>query len=277
MNNILYKTAKALLYHSPSISKSTLCKIFGGKWIVISGASHGIGKALALKLIEAGADLFLIARTESELQFLHDKARQNGCNVRISVTDLRNRNELDRLCSVLKELPRVDFFFCNAGKSIHRRIEDALDRMHDYDRTIDLNYKSLVALSLTLIPKLQQSGGKIIYTSSTSCLYPAAPGWSAYHASKCAANIWCQTADSELKHKGVRVQIAYMPLVHTTMSDATEMYRKLPAFSAEEAADILLSLSISNKRCYKPWWASLTEIPAICLSPLIRKIYCLKK
>ena len=111
MNNILYKTAKALLYHSPSISKSTLCKIFGGKWIVISGASHGIGKALALKLIEAGADLFLIARTESELQFLHDKARQNGCNVRIAVTDLRNRNELDRLCSVLKELPRVDFFF----------------------------------------------------------------------------------------------------------------------------------------------------------------------
>ena len=92
MNNILYKTAKALLYHSPSISKSTLCKIFGGKWIVISGASHGIGKALALRLIEAGADLFLIART---------KARQNGCNVRISVTDLRNRNELDRLCSVL--------------------------------------------------------------------------------------------------------------------------------------------------------------------------------
>ena len=153
MNNILYKTAKALLYHSPSISKSTLCKIFGGKWIVISGASHGIGKALALKLIEAGADLFLIARTESELQFLHDKARQNGCNVRISVTDLRNRNELDRLCSVLKELPRVDFFFCNAGKSINRRIEDALDRMHDYDRTIDLNYKSLVALSLTLLAR----------------------------------------------------------------------------------------------------------------------------
>ena len=48
-----------------------------------------------------------------------------------------------------------------------------------------------------------------------------APGWSAYHASKSAANAWCETANSEFAPLGVRVQIAYLPLVHTAMSDAT--------------------------------------------------------
>ena len=273
MNNILYKTAKALLYHSPSISKSTLCKIFGGKWIVISGASHGIGKALALRLIEAGADLFLIARTESELQFLHDKARQNGCNVRISVTDLRNRSELDRLCSVLKELPRVDFFFCNAGKSIHRRIEDALDRMHDYDRTMDLNYRAHVALTLALLPKLCESHGHIIYTSSVSTLYPPAPGWSAYHASKCAANTWYETARTELQRQGISVQIAYLPLIHTEMADVNPAYRNLPGYTADEAACQLLKLSLSRKFAYKPWWARLSAPIANLFSPIVKLFY----
>ena len=149
----------------------------------------------------------------------------------------------------------MSHLFCNAGKSINRSIGDSIDRMHDYDRTMDLNYRSMVALSLALMPSLRNAGGRIIYTSSVSSRYPFVAGWSAYHASKCAANAWCRTARREHKQLGVKVQIAYMPLVHTPMSDVNERYKNMPAYSADEAACILLRLAMSSKFRYKPWWA----------------------
>ena len=277
MNSALSKIVKKILYPAPKINSQKLKQKFKGQWVVITGASRGIGEALASRLINCGAKLILVARSEDKLKALYFKALENNCEVKISITDLRNREQLNAFCEALRQQPDVKYVFCNAGKSIHRKIMDSIDRMHDFDRTMDLNFKALTSIGLAVLPNLQKNHGKIIYTSSVSCLYPATPKWSAYHSSKCAANIWCQTVDNELKTQGVRVQIAYMPLVHTQMSDVTEIYRKMPAYSAEEAADILLKLSISDKRCYKPWWAWLTEVPAFCLSPIVRKIYNLIK
>jgi NAD(P)-dependent dehydrogenase (short-subunit alcohol dehydrogenase family) len=224
--------------------------------VVVTGASSGIGEALTLRLISAKANLLLIARNEDKLKSLCEKARAAGCEACYEAIDLRQRESLDVLCKQLRDkLPSVSFLFCNAGKSIKRSISSSIDRMHDFDRTMDLNYRSMVALSLALMPSLRSAGGRIVYTSSVSSRYPFAPGWSAYHASKCAANAWCRTARRERKKLGVKVQIAYMPLVHTSMADVNESYKNLPAYSADEAACILLKLAMSNKFRYKPWWA----------------------
>ncbi|MBO4721669.1 MAG: SDR family NAD(P)-dependent oxidoreductase [Muribaculaceae bacterium] len=253
---MLKSILKHIVYPAKSVSDKKLAEIFAGKLVVITGATSGIGEALTLRLIGAKANLFLIARNEEKLRLLCDKVRENGCEARYKAIDLRQREELDAWCETLKkELPHVSFLFCNAGKSIKRSIYSSLDRMHDFDRTMDLNYRSMVALSLSLIPSLREVDGHIVYTSSVSSRYPFAPGWSAYHASKCAANVWCRTARRERKKLGVKVQIAYMPLVHTPMSDVNDTYKNLPAFSADEAACILLKLAMSNKFRYKPWWA----------------------
>jgi len=239
-----------------SLSEEKLSKTFAGKRVVITGASSGIGEALALRLIKAKANLHLISRSEQKLESLCVKARENGCEASYSAIDLRQREQLDALCAKLRgQLPAVDYLFCNAGKSINRTIGDSLDRMHDFDRTMDLNYRSMVALSLALMPSLRSTGGRIIYTSSVSSRYPFVPGWSAYHASKCAANVWCRTARREHKKLGVKVQVAYMPLVHTPMSDVNEKYKNMPAYSADDGACILLRLAMSSKFRYKPWWA----------------------
>ena len=247
---------KHIVYPSKSVNDKKLETCFAGKWVVVTGATSGIGEALTLRLIQAKANIYLVSRTEEKLQSLCDKAQENGCQARYSAIDLRKREQLDALCTELREaLPDVSFLFCNAGKSIKRTIGDSIDRMHDFDRTMDLNYRSMVALSLALMPSLKSAGGRIVYTSSVSSRYPFIPGWSAYHASKCAANAWCRTARRERKKLGVKVQIAYMPLVHTPMSDVNETYKNLPAYSADEAACILLRLAMSKKFCYKPWWA----------------------
>ena len=264
----------ALAYPSISLTPNITREHFSEKWILVTGASHGIGRALTEKLINAGANVFLIARSEADLCLLCAKAKQMGSSADYCAINLRDREKLEQLCQKLREtLPRLDYFFCNAGKSIHRKINDAQDRLHDYDRTMDLNYRSLVALSLAILPALKASKGSIIYSSSVSTLYPMAPGWSAYHASKSAANTWCETADSEFAPLGVHVQIAYLPLVHTAMSDVNEQYKHLPAYTPADAANILLKLAIRKNKSYKPWWAKLSTPIAYLFAPIIHLYY----
>lgn len=264
----------ALAYPQVRLKPAITKEHFSGKWVLVTGASHGIGRALTEKLIDADANVFLIARSEAELQYLCDRAKQRGNRADYCAIDLRDREKLELLCQELKEtLPQLDYFFCNAGKSIHRKITDALDRLHDYDRTMDLNYRALVALSLALLPTLKASKGSIIYSSSVSTLYPMAPGWSAYHASKSAANTWCETANSEFAPLGIRVQIAYLPLVHTAMSDVNERYRQLPAYYPADAANILLRLAIRKGKRYQPWWAKLSAPIAYLFAPIVHLFY----
>lgn len=264
----------ALAYPQVRLKPAITKEHFSGKWVLVTGASHGIGRALTEKLIDADANVFLIARSEADLQYLCDRAKQRGNRADYCAIDLRDREKLELLCQKLKEtLPQLDYFFCNAGKSIHRKITDTLDRLHDYDRTIDLNYRVLVALSLALLPALKASKGSIVYSSSVSTRYPMAPGWSAYHASKCAANTWCETANSEFAPLGIRVQIAYLPLVHTAMSDVNERYRQLPAYYPADAANILLRLAIRKGKRYQPWWAKLSAPIAYLFAPIVHLFY----
>lgn len=264
----------ALAYPQVRLKPAITKEHFSGKWVLVTGASHGIGRALTEKLIDADANVFLIARSEADLQYLCDRAKQRGNRADYCAIDLRDREKLELLCQKLKEtLPQLDYFFCNAGKSIHRKITDALDRLHDYDRTIDLNYRALVALSLALLPALKASKGSIVYSSSVSTRYPMAPGWSAYHASKSAANTWCETANSEFAPLGIRVQIAYLPLVHTAMSDVNERYRQLPAYYPADAANILLRLAIRKGKRYQPWWAKLSAPIAYLFAPIVHLFY----
>lgn len=264
----------ALAYPQVRLKPAITKEHFSGKWVLVTGASHGIGRALTEKLIDADANVFLIARSEADLQYLCDRAKQRGNRADYCAIDLRDREKLELLCQKLKEtLPQLDYFFCNAGKSIHRKITDALDRLHDYDRTMDLNYRALVALSLALLPTLKASKGSIIYSSSVSTRYPMAPGWSAYHASKSAANTWCETANSEFAPLGIRVQIAYLPLVHTAMSDVNERYRQLPAYYPADAANILLRLAIRKGKHYQPWWAKLSAPIAYLFAPIVHLFY----
>ncbi|GAD05086.1 short-chain dehydrogenase [Porphyromonas crevioricanis] len=263
-----------LLYPTPRCSEHRLKVHFKGRWVVITGGSSGIGAALARRLIRCGASLLLIARRETELKALCQEAERAGCHAIYRAVDLRRRDDLEQLCEELPGLlPSVDYFFANAGKSICRPLLESLDRAHDFDRTIDLNYRAMVHLALALIPSLKRAKGGIIYTSSVSLLYPKTPHWSAYHASKGAADLWCRTAQMELPPQGIQVRIAYMPLVATSMSQANKAYRHLPCYTADEGAMLLLRLATGRRLFYVPWWARLTAPLTHLFTPLLRWLY----
>ena len=125
MRRSILNFCRFLLYPKHRVDETCLKRRFKGQWVVITGASRGIGSALARRLMRAGANLYLIARSEAELQALCDEAQAMGCKAVCRALDLRDRSALKSLCHDLKQLSTVDYLFCNAGKSICRKLADA--------------------------------------------------------------------------------------------------------------------------------------------------------
>src|SRR5262249_11208175 len=136
-------------------SRSKLRKRLAGKTVLITGASYGIGECLAESLAESKARLLLVARTEAKLLEVKQRVEVRGGRADIFACDLTNVSEVHALLEKLRELPDgIDVFVNNAGKSIRRSIFDSLHRLHDFTRTMNLNYFGPVQLMLFLIPTL---------------------------------------------------------------------------------------------------------------------------
>ncbi len=207
-----------------------------GKRILITGASSGIGRAAAIQLAEQGAELILAARREDELQALADDIQAQGGKAAIYVVDLSDFEALDAFADqVLADFGAVDVLVNNAGRSIRRPITESLDRFHDFERCMQINYFSAVRLTLKLLPAmLAQQHGHVINVLTWGTLLPA-PRFSAYVGSKMALDGFSQSLASELPAKGIAVTTVHYPIVRTPMIAPTKAYDKMPGMSAEQA------------------------------------------
>ena len=186
-----------LLFPSGGLSskeKRQLAQKITGKTILITGASYGIGEQLAYLLAslttfdnegnyQQPPKLILVGRTQSKLEQVQERIVQAGGVATIYPLDLRDKQQLQDFIDDLKSYS-VDVFINNAGQSIRRSVMQSLERAHDYERTISLNYLAPVKLSLSLIPQLRTTHGQIINVSALNVLLPPMPQWSAYQASK---------------------------------------------------------------------------------------------
>lgn len=208
-----------------------------GKTIVLTGASSGIGEAAALQLAQRGARLCLVARRELELQRVRRRIRDAGGEAWVYPTDLTDDAAIDAtLGRILGDHERVDALVNNAAHSIRRPILESLDRLHDYQRTIRLNYLGAVHLTLGLIPRfLEQGHGQVVNISTLSSQVPI-PLFSAYLASKAALESYSRSLNAELGHKGIRATVVYFPMVRTPMSNRTGIYKHMKMMDVEAAA-----------------------------------------
>ncbi|WP_281784667.1 SDR family NAD(P)-dependent oxidoreductase [Sinimarinibacterium flocculans] len=208
-----------------------------GRTIVITGASGGIGEAAALRLGRAGARLCLVARRADELTRVQNLVRALGGEAWIYPTDLSQPGEVEACAdALLAEHARIDVLVNNAGRSIRRRVTDSFERMHDYERTMALNYFAAVRLTLRLLPGMvERDDGHVVNVSSLSALMPT-PRFSAYVASKCALEGFSRTLAAEMSGRNVAVSVINFPLVKTAMSAPTAVYRYLPQMSTDKAA-----------------------------------------
>jgi short-subunit dehydrogenase len=267
-----YSILESLLFFNPIFlfGKEQLKRTISGKTILITGASFGIGESLAFLLADSGAELILVARTEEKLLELQSKIRQSGAKAEIFAADLTKEEDLDKLISYLSSYPKdIDVFVNNAGKSIRRSIFESLDRYHDFQRTMALNYFAPVKLLLYLIPKLEMTKGQIINVSAVNVLMIPAPKWAAYQASKTAFDQWMRSVAAELKKRRISTSNVYLPLVRTRMIAPTKAYEKMPAMKPEHVAKIIAGLIAKRKGSYQPWWAFWGSLASV----LFRKIW----
>ena len=220
----------------------------GGKVVLVTGGSSGIGLAAAHKFAEAGAVTIICGRDQDKLDEACQEAEARGYRFVAYPADLADMADCDRFVQLLIEQHGgVDFLVNNAGRSIRRAIEASYDRFHDFERTMQLNYFGCLRVTMGLLPSMvARRRGHVVNISSIGVLTNA-PRFSAYVASKAALDAWTRCAASEFQDQGITFTTINMPLVRTPMIAPTKIYNNVPTLSPEEAGDMIAEACI-----YKP-------------------------
>jgi NAD(P)-dependent dehydrogenase (short-subunit alcohol dehydrogenase family) len=221
----------------------------GGKVVMITGASSGIGRSAALKCGEAGATVLLVARSADKLEDTKVEIEEAGGVAEIFPCDLSDIEDVERMGNaVLLAHGHVDVLVNNAGRSIRRSVALSYDRFHDFERTMQLNYFGSLKLILTLLPRMRErKSGHIINISSIG-VQTNSPRFSAYVASKAALDAFSRTIASEIVDDKVHITTIHMPLVRTPMIAPTKMYDAFPTISPDEAAEMITDAMIRKPK-----------------------------
>ena len=208
--------------------------------IMVTGASSGIGEAVARQLARRGATVLLVARSAETLEMIRKEIAEEGGTAYVHPANLTDLDDVERLVGeVLGQHKRVDVLVNNAGMSIRRSVALSYERMHDYQRTMQLNYFGAVRLVRGLLPGMRERGyGHIINVSSIG-VQTNQPRFSAYVASKSALDAFTRSIGTEIIDDGVKVTTVHMPLVRTPMIAPTTIYKAFPALTPDEAANMI--------------------------------------
>jgi NAD(P)-dependent dehydrogenase (short-subunit alcohol dehydrogenase family) len=210
-----------------------------GKRILLTGGSSGIGAVAAYKLAAEGASVIAVARREGLLAEVVERIKASGGDATAITADLSNLEEVD---AVVEAVGPVDILINNAARSIRRPLLESLERWHDVERVTALNYYAPLRLIRGLAPGMIERGdGHIINIATWRVLPESSPMFAPYNASKAALSAVSRVIDTEWGQAGVHSTTIYYPLVATPMIAPTRAYSGLPALTADEAADWMVT------------------------------------
>lgn len=220
-----------------------------GKRVLVTGASSGIGRALAIQAAEAGAEVVLVARRREELEAAAAECRAHGGRAHVRVVDLTDFEAIDALAAdVLATVGPIDVLVNNAGHSIRRPLKESLARFHDLERLMQLNYLAPARLVRGFLPQMRERRtGQIVNVLSAGTHMPS-PRFGAYTASKAALDQLGNVLAAEHADEGITVTSAFLPWVRTPMMGATGKYDDTRAMSPEEAAAWILEGVVERRR-----------------------------
>ncbi len=175
-----------------------------GSTIIITGASSGIGKELALALASMKPNLVIVARREKKIKHVAYQLKKLKIKVLPIVGDVRNREDRQRILDLtIKAFGRIDALVNNAGLGkvslFTEQPEDEIDEL------IETNFLALVKLTQLILPIMKEQGeGHIINLSSTLALLPPYP-FAVYSATKSAVKTFSDALREEVKEYGINV------------------------------------------------------------------------
>lgn len=220
-----------------------MSKRLADRLAVITGASRGIGRAVALTLAREGAHVVLMARTEGGLEEVDDEIRAAGGTATLVPADLKDHDALDRLgASLFERWGKLDILVGNAGLlgqlSPLGHIEPKV-----WDEVMSVNVTANWRLIRSLDPLLQQSdAGRAVFVTSGAAVN-CRPFWGLYSASKAALEVLVRTYAAEVDSGTVRANLLNPGPVRTAMR-AKAVPGEDPATlpSPEEVAETVVQL-----------------------------------
>ncbi|MCZ7528504.1 MAG: SDR family oxidoreductase [Acidimicrobiia bacterium] len=228
-----------------------------GKRVLVTGASSGIGAALAEAMAERGAVVGICARRRDRLEAALERCRAHEPACRMWVTDLSDPARVDRLAAdAVAELGGVDVLVNNAGIPKRRHVT-RLDPA-TVEQVTALNYLSPVRLTLALLPQMLERGeGRVVNVASVAATL-SSPGEAAYDASKAALAVFSEAMAVDLWETGVKVLVVYPGVIDTELFDLpgndpmTAPIERLPVAELVEA--VLAALRDGRLQVYVPAW-----------------------
>lgn len=179
---------------------------FKNKTVVITGASSGIGMALAREFGLLGANVVMGARDEASLKKLADEITEAGGRAIYAPTDVTKEEECKKLVdNAVETYGGIDVMICNAGISMRALFDDV--ELSVLSRLMDVNFWGTVYCTKYALPWLQKSKGSLAGVSSVAGIH-GLPGRTGYSASKYAMTGFLETIRIENLKKGVHVMIA---------------------------------------------------------------------
>ena len=224
-----------------------------GKVAVVTGASSGIGWALAKALAAEGCKLGLIARRQEQLRALADQIRAANGTATVAVADVADRVQVERaLASLRDQLGPVDLFIANAGFGKATLLDPV--NVADVETTIRINLLGVVYGFAAVMPEmLRRKTGHLVAISSLAG-YRGLPGESAYCASKAAVNAYLDGLRIHLRGSGVKVTTVCPGFVKTPMTAMMNPKEMPGLMEADDAARRIVRAIRAGRKVYNfPW------------------------
>ena len=216
--------------------------------IIITGASSGLGEALAFHYATSQNQLVLIARREEKLNHVAVKCRSMGAKVEIIVADVNDYDGMQRVGKQLAE-KTVDRVILNAGISVGH--SGGVTPFEDFHRLFQTNFLSIHALLEPIIPKLlEQKSGEVIFISSLASLI-SMPTSVAYSSSKRALNAYAEGLRYQLKPYGIEVMTILPGFIDSEMTRKNRF--KMPFLLSTQKGVKRITDAIAAKKHFYPF------------------------
>jgi short-subunit dehydrogenase len=253
-------------------------KSYGGLRALVTGASSGIGRALALRFAAEGAHVALVARREEELEELATEIRGAGGEALVLPCDVAERAEVEACAArALENLGGIDILVNNAGYGHHRTFLEW--DLADMERLMRVNFFGTLYFTKALLPQMvEQRRGWLVFVSSVAGKI-ASPEEAAYAASKFAVEGLASALSIEVEDAGIHVLTVRPGVIRTPFFDEEALERMPPVskrqfVEPERLVDAIVAALARGKRelTFPRWIASGYLVQALAPAFMRRQV-----